>query len=334
MKHVKLLLILSALLMLVTSCARSPGVQEPSTAGGTEATPATGETTKEPTKEKTTMNVMSFNVLGMNRETETANSPKKTVDATVAARGEKLNKLLVGEQIDIAGFQELTSPWRIWFRQELDSAYGFVGKPTRDTGEGGYIAYRKDKYEPVKHDVFWLYDGAPSTPAKYEESMFDRMCYWALFRVKASGEYFLFMDTHLDHTGGTAKQAQVIVDQIPIISEHLKSTYGIKSLPVMLVGDMNSRPDSEAYRILTSTLRDSRLYSKGETVDSRYATSPDFRWVESEDEYRQDGHIIDYLMISRQITVNNYKMVWTSTNLCPYGEFISDHNAIIVNVGI
>lgn len=77
MKHVKLLLILSALLMLVTSCARSPGVQEPSTAGGTEATPATGETTKEPTKEKTTMNVMSFNVLGMNRETETANSPKK-----------------------------------------------------------------------------------------------------------------------------------------------------------------------------------------------------------------------------------------------------------------
>ena len=334
MKRFRPLLILSVLLMLVTSCTRSPGVQEPSTAGGTETTPATGETTKEPEKERTTMNVMSFNVLGMNRETQTASEPKKTVDATVATRGEKLNKLLVGEQIDIAGFQELTAPWRIWFRQELDSSYGFVGTPTRDTGEGGYIAYRKDKYEPVEKGVFWLYDGAPSTPAKYEESAFDRLCYWALFRVKSSGEYFLFMDTHLDHTGATAKQAQVLVNQIPVITEQMKEQYSIRSLPVMLVGDMNSRPETEAYRILTSSLRDARLYSKGATVDSRYATSPDFRWVESEADYRHDGHIIDYLMISRQITVNNYKMVWTSTNLCPYGEFISDHNAIIVNVGI
>ena len=125
-----------------------------------------------------------------------------------------------------------------------------------------------------------------------------------------------------------------LVDQIPVISEKMKTAYGIKSLPVMLVGDMNSRPDTEAYRVLTSALRDARLYSKGDTVDGRYATSPDLRWVESEADYRQDGHVIDYLMISRQITVNNYKMVWTSTNLCPYGEFISDHNAVIVNVGI
>lgn len=336
MKQIQWLTLLAVCLLLIPACTRTPAVPEPGSDSGTAAATGT-ETepeTEKPVKEKTTMNVMSFNVLGMNRETQTAKEPYKTVDATVETRGVKLNRLLVGEQIDIAGFQELTAPWRIWFREKLDSAYGFVGTPTRDTGEGGYIAYRKDKYEPVEKGVFWLYDGAPSKPAKYDESMFDRMCYWALFRVKASGEYFLFMDTHLDHTGATAKQAKVIVDQIPVISEKMKTAYGIKSLPVMLVGDMNSRPDTEAYRVLTSALRDARLYSKGDTVDGRYATSPDLRWVESEADYRQDGHVIDYLMISRQITVNNYKMVWTSTNLCPYGEFISDHNAVIVNVGI
>ena len=281
------------------------------------------------------MRVMSFNVLSKDL-------PQKKVyggedlftDARVSVRGLGLNAVLNGESVDIAGLQELSLPWRQWLTENLDGKYAAVGDHTKATGEAGYILYRKDKYEVLHSGRFWLAEGAPDEAVVGWDSKFDRLCVWALFTEKQNGKRFLFFDTHLDHIGVLARprQASVIMKQIEKKQAYVRQSYGIENCPVILTGDMNSEPTTKTYVIYTSGLRDARVCSVGDTIEACYCTSPDFYLCESAEKYSRKGHIIDYIFVSENITVNSYSMVHTATKLCQYGEYISDHNAIFADV--
>lgn len=330
MKHLKLILSALLLLTLLLSACTPEGNVTPETVVTDPATEAPSEAPVP----KTVMKVMSFNVWGGNSSNQTtADGSNKRVDARVSVRSKKLNVMLDAEAIDIAGLQEVKDEWKTWMRNEMDERYAFVGRSTQETGEGGYVIYRKDKYTVKDSGAFWLVEGAPTTPQKHPDSNFDRMCTWVIFQVTATGEYFLFLDTHLDTVDSVrAGQATVLVGQIPILQAKVKESYGTESCPVILVGDMNSEIDTEPYNIMSKVLCDTRTYSKGSTVARDFSTSPWFWYCKTEADYKKDGHYIDYIFVSKGITVKNHKMIHTATNLCPYGSYISDHNAMISEI--
>lgn len=334
-----------ALFLCVMLCAQFVSCNaENGTASGTTDTnpPAAGTTTAATTespviKEKVynNMKVMSFNVLGTDRAGEPVlNSDTVKADARVSVRGDKLNALLNGEEIDIAGLQELRPSWRGFCHSGLDEKYGFTGYITGDTTEGGYVIYRRDKYTVIQNGVFWLAPGAPTSYTKGWKTNFDRICTWVIFRINATDDYFLFLDTHLDWNDAAtnAKQAGVVVEQIISLRDQMKTAFGVENCPLVVVGDMNSGPSSETYGVFTAALYDARVRSRGKQIYQHLSTSPGFNYVTSLDNAIANDHIIDYIFCTRNITVNDYKMIHTSTNLCEYGEFISDHNAIIADI--
>lgn len=279
------------------------------------------------------MKILSFNLYGINRMDVTRSKPEQPIDATSAHRGPMLKKLLLGEDIDVAGFQEMQPHWRNWLRENVTDYYEVVSAEFGDHSDANTMIYRKDRFIARDIGSFYLVPGAPGIPAKNPESHFARVCLWVVLKELATDRYFLFLATHLDTVESVkSEQARVLADAVPQLREAIKRKYRIDDCQLIMVGDMNSRPESEQYPILTSNLRDSRIVSEGRSMDEKTCTSPGLRYCESEADFRRTGHIIDYVFVTEGITVKNYDMIQTSTNLCPYGEYISDHNAVIAEI--
>lgn len=326
MKRIFLLFLTACLLL--TSCQRL----EPTDAPVSETQADTGGDGTAGVPEHA-INVMSFNLYGINMMTTAKNDASVEIDGTVATRGPKLNALLRGEQIDIAGLQEASAPWREWMMTGLDKDYGFTGYTTRDTGEGGIVLYRRDKFRVIDNGAFWLTYYAPTEPDKSSTSNFDRMCTWVIFRVLETDDVILFMDTHLDTVAeARPEQAEVVIRQMQKLKKDVETRMSLESCPVILVGDMNARLDEIAYQVMVDNMKDARRNSLGDTVNDFYSTSPGYRYYPQPYYFVRDGHVIDHIFVTENITVYNYKMLQTSSNHCEYGTFISDHNAIIAKI--
>ena len=336
---------LISLLLLLTICAClcacGPGGTQSTDPEGTDPDDTAGQETEDSTHATavpgaTTLNVMSFNVYSKDTNSASVADGEDT-DMRIKLRAPKLNDILLGENIDIAGLQEVSAGWQNWLELALDSAYGYVGTCTENTHEGGYIVYRKDKLTVIEDGVFWLADGAPATSAVGWDAKYDRLCSWALFQVNETGEYLLFMDTHLDHQGTLARaySSKLIVEQMQSLRSAVENRYNVANCPVILTGDMNAEPKSTAYRNFTDTLVDAFHAAAKNPFEEDASTSPGLYVRSSEDAYIIDGHRIDYVFVTAEnVTVSTYNMIHTATNISPYGAFISDHNAIVVQLTI
>lgn len=288
------------------------------------------------------MIVMSYNLLGKTKADypvigDVNTTEEITADLTVETRGPKVNAMLNGEQIDIAGLQEVSAAWQEWLDDGLDSKYRYFGTATADTNEGGFVIYRADKYKLLDSGAFWLAPGAPTTSQKGWDAKYDRLCAWGILQIQETDSYLIFMNTHLDHQGIQARieGAKIVIQQVEVLQQMVFETYGIENCPLILVGDMNTNATHTVHSIYAEKLNDAFSVSMVNSVDPKASTSPDLHYVSSVDHIVKDMHRIDYIYTSMQnFGVEEYKMIQTSTNLCEYGSYMSDHNAIIADLYI
>ena len=281
---------------------------------------------------KDDLKVMSFNILWKDIDSTAKNDATVTIKNPISNRILQLNALLKGEHIDIAGLQEVSPKW-VANLATLDSDYAYVGSTTSNTREGGYMLYKKEKLELLENSMFWLAEGAPTVSTKMDGAEFDRICSWAIFKIKETGNIFIFMDTHCDHVLPDDKkytQGEILSDQVSVLQKMASEKYDVKGdCPLVLVGDMNAYMSNGLYKTITTKLNDARKCSVGTTVSEEYGTlTGGFHCYNDRQEPEAKGVIIDFIFVSDNISVNNFNMLHTTTNLCEYGEYISDHNAI------
>ena len=120
-----------------------------------------------------------------------------------------------------------------------------LGRDGGSRGEFMAIFYRRDRFEPLEYDHFWLSD----TPYVIASSTWGngvrRMVTWAKFRDRATGREFYFWNTHLDHEVQFAreKSAELIRQRIGLLPP---------GAPLFLVGDFNAvAGENRAYEMLT-----------------------------------------------------------------------------------
>ena len=125
-------------------------------------------------------------------------------------------------------------------------AYEWIGLGRDGGSRGEFMAvfYRRDRFEPMAYDHFWLSD----TPAVIASSTWGntnrRMVTWVRFKDRRTEREFHFWNTHLDHALQPAREkgATLIRERI----EELKT-----ELPLLLVGDFNAEAGGNAaYDIL------------------------------------------------------------------------------------
>lgn len=161
-------------------------------------------------------------------------------------RKHRIAEIINNEKPDIVGFQEASGS----MRSELDAlldGYCIVGcgRGKDYRGEAAAVAFRKDKFELIKLDNFWL-SATPQIPgSRYgeDQSSCPRITTALLLVDKEGGKPFWFINTHLDHVGSTARLLGTI-QLMQYVSE--------KSERCILTGDFNAGPTSKEIRYVTS----------------------------------------------------------------------------------
>lgn len=295
--------------------------------------------------------LMDFNVRFSVADTN-RNAKGEVVDSTMERRVPLIADMIRSEQIDVVGVQEAkecvhhgrTKITHFEWKSRLCAAlpeYGCTGAQTKAHGEGGYIFYKTSKYEKIDSGHFYLARAEGCEDASTEvletpnNNGVDRVCAWVMLRDKESGGHLLFFDTHLSDAVApiVEYQSDIIVTEIPKIVARMEKKHGVVNCPVALVGDMNAKPDSGTYRNFTSLLRDSLLIAEETDWTEADCSAPNYTLLAEGESYPK-GKRIDYIFVSDAIKPLTYEMICTSTNRCPYGEFLSDHNALVIDAEI
>src|SRR5690606_28963261 len=112
-----------------------------------------------------------------------------------------------------------------------------------------------DKFKVVKTNTFWLSETPEKVSVGWDAAL-ERICTYALFEDLDTQKQFWVFNTHFDHIGTKARtnSAQLIYKKI----NEINTTY----LPVILMGDLNLTPDTEAIQFFKKYLTDAKDISK------------------------------------------------------------------------
>ena len=130
--------------------------------------------------------------------------------------------------------------------------YDYVGVGRDDGKEKGEfcaIYFDTSRYVLLKNSTFWLSE-TPDTISVGWDAALERICTYGLFKDRITKKEFWVFNTHFDHIGIIAreKSSRLILKRIKKINR--------QSLPVILMGDFNSIPNSPPVKEIITELSD------------------------------------------------------------------------------
>ena len=166
-------------------------------------------------------------------------------------RRNKISKILVQYSPSIIGIQEgLLNQVQYIDSSLIDYDYVGVGRDDgKMKGEFCAIYFDTTRYVLLKNSTFWLSE-TPDTISVGWDAALERICTYGLFKDRITKEEFLVFNTHFDHIGVVAreKSSELILKRINKINH--------RSLPVILMGDFNSIPNSSPVKEIKTELSD------------------------------------------------------------------------------
>ncbi|WP_250876533.1 endonuclease/exonuclease/phosphatase family protein [Luteibacter anthropi] len=173
------------------------------------------------------------------------------------------------------------------------------------------IFYRKDRLKVIESGDFWLSDTPDKVASITWGNIFPRMVNWALFERIADHKRFYLLDTHFpyrdqdeDARTRSAREIAAWISKLP------------QGVPVVITGDFNTGPDSEAHALLTKTLKDAWIAAP--THDGPDATFHNFTG--------KTDKRIDWVLY-RGVEAKSATTVTTSKD----GRYPSDHFPVAVD---
>jgi endonuclease/exonuclease/phosphatase family metal-dependent hydrolase len=200
-------------------------------------------------------------------------------------RKEKVANLMNYYGADFIGGQEVLHHQLTFLMSKL-TGYDYIGvgrDDGKEAGEYSCIFYKKDKYKVLQQSTFWL-SPTPDTVSKGWDAAIVRVCTYGLFEDRKTKKRFWVFNTHFDHIGKVARHesAKLIVKKIQSLTEG--------AVPVIVMGDFNSRPNEEPAMHMMSHFKNARDISQ--LVHGGPDTWNGFKFKE-----KPDG-CIDYIFVN------------------------------------
>lgn len=216
---------------------------------------------------------------------------------------------------DIIGFQEALKEQQDIIEKWLPEyqVVGF-GRGAKFDSESNCVAFRRDKFELYGFHQCWL-SPTPYIPGtRFEEqSSCPRVVVDLLLKHKDRDLPFRYFNTHLDHIG---EQARVL--GMGQILKRIKFDNDLWNLPVILTGDMNALPDSEAIKSAVN-------FADYPLEDAAAALPYTFRREENGGQPK-----IDYIFVSKG-TEHSEPYLWEDLK---EGVEPSDHYPVVCDIVI
>ena len=232
-------------------------------------------------------------------------------------RYEEAARVILEQGIDLLGAQELLINQLNDMKCLLKdyTAVGVAREDGHEKGEHSAIFFRKDRFKLVDSGNFWLSETPEVAGSFGWDAACVRIATWAVLKDRR-GKEILFMNTHLDHEGETARR-----EGVGLLLERIESL--AEGRPVVLTGDFNAKPDSEVIRTLLSSgvlrhTRDLTCEVKGTTWSfHNYGRLPE-----------EERPLIDYVFVNEGFVVKTYEVLPETSE----GKFISDHAPVVVDL--
>ena len=291
-------------------------------------TPDTPGTPDIPGDGAVSMTICTFNI-------RYENSADKYPDGSSAAwsvRAPAVKKFIDETKPDLIGLQEIRKGQSTWFSSQLSSEYGYYDV-SRDNasgttvasagGEGVGFLYKKERFELVMKDFFWLDENPRTRPAQNSDGTYGawnsacrRVTVYGVFKDKKHGNsYVYFFPTHYDHKSAAARQnaADLMVAQMKSICkvDNLKDPGNVV---IFHVGDLNVTYDS----VQLKGLKDNMSYART-AIDGPDKGTATFNG------FGNSNSIIDHIFYGGNVKPVKYWVVSGGYGL-PY---LSDHNPVL-----
>lgn len=192
-----------------------------------------------------TVTVMSYNIR-LDTEADGINQWKNRTGKVVA--------LLKKYNPDLLGVQEAMHNQMMDLKSNLED-YDFVGvgrDDGKEKGEYSAIFYKRDKYEVLKQNTFWLSETPEVPGSKSWDAAITRVVTFALLKDKRTGKSFIYSNTHFDHVGKEARKQSASIIKAYFKGFMAGSTFSEKEIPIIISGDFNSEPTDAPYQTMIS----------------------------------------------------------------------------------
>lgn len=199
---------------------------------------------------------------------------------------------------------------------EAMSEFGWIGVGRDDGKQAGEFAalfYRKSRIEVLQFGHFW-FSTTPDQPTMgWDAKCCKRICTWAKCKDKQNGKLFYVFNAHFDHEGVVAR-----LESAKLM--HQKALEISKGLPLILMGDFNSLPDSDAVKVFNEAgYRDCYSHSK-QSPYGPVGTFNSFNWN------AELNRRIDYIFLGKSFNVEKYGVLTDSFER----RYPSDHQPVQV----
>jgi len=231
-------------------------------------------------------------------------------------RKEKVVQLLDHYHPDFFGIQEGLFHQVQYINDNLQD-YCYIGigrKDGKEKGEFSPIYYDTTRLSVVLHSTFWLSETTKLGTVGWDADL-ERICTYGLFEDKTTQNRIWVFNTHFDHVGEKAreKSAELILSKINEVNT--------EKLPVILMGDLNSTPDSKPIQLIKNQLSD----ALNESDKPLYGPEGTYNGFQPNEIVNKK---IDYVFVSK-LKVLSYLHI---DDRLDDNKLISDHLPILVRV--
>lgn len=237
-------------------------------------------------------------------------------------RSDVLTQQIAYYEPDLLGLQEVLLHQKHALERSLP-AYRFVGVARDDGAEQGEfspIAYRDEQFRLIASGTFWL-SPTPDMPSKGWDAAYPRIATWARFQDRTMKDRVLVLNTHFDHVGTVAR-----LESARLIRDWINANKS-KQDRVILMGDLNSTPDSQPYAAIIApqigafVMRDTIALSK----TPHFGPLGTFNAFDIE---HDQGSPIDHIFVGDQINVTRHATLAHHDK----GRLASDHYPVLANI--
>jgi endonuclease/exonuclease/phosphatase family metal-dependent hydrolase len=231
-------------------------------------------------------------------------------------RSEEAVELVRGLNADILGFQEALG-------QQVDDVveglpdHDWYGQGRSDGQLGGEmtpIFYRRKRFDPEDGGTFWLSEDPDDAGSRSWGASHPRIATWLVLHDRWTGVRLVVANTHLDHA-----KSEIRVHQAEVLLERLLPIVG--DGPLVLLGDLNDKPDSKVHSVFAEVLRDARAVSatppEGPTTTFNGFKTP------------KDGFLIDHVFVRGALEVRGLRVV---DDQGEGGRYLSDHFPVLTSL--
>jgi endonuclease/exonuclease/phosphatase family metal-dependent hydrolase len=235
-----------------------------------------------------------------------------------ANRKAKVASMIRFHGADVVGLQEA-------LRNQIDDLQAALpqlgwfgtGRSAARDGEHCAVLFRKDRLEVLAESTFWLSETPDVAGSRGWDAALPRIVTWGKLRDRRTGAVVHLFNTHFDHIGvvARAESARVLLRKVAEIAGG--------DGPVVVTGDLNTTPDSDPYRILTS--------GEGALVDALPASScphhgPSGSW--NGFKAILPGRRIDFVLVRTGVRVLHHGILSDTFD----GRFPSDHLPVLAEM--